>query len=282
MPLAVPRATVVPASLSSLDDTISKLDEDRRRHVLNSQDKPKTIGPPPSSPRTKKFYMFVIGPPRGSRDIITQKLIQDYGVTRVSTGDILREEVATESELGKEAQRFLDAGKLVPDEVVVSMVFSRLQDMAAERILLEGFPRTEEQARLFDIQVKFDVVFHLDEPFTEIGLRIGNRLVHPGSGRIYGSDFPAPKEDGKDDETGEPLIQRPEDRAEETRRRINDWEELMTPVLEYYRHHGVLVSKDGSSFSQLCIKGKRADAIFAEMKETLASKLDPSRTLALP
>eukprot|EP00930_Biecheleria_cincta_P088415 TRINITY_DN77647_c0_g1_i1.p1 TRINITY_DN77647_c0_g1~~TRINITY_DN77647_c0_g1_i1.p1 ORF type:complete len:283 (+),score=45.09 TRINITY_DN77647_c0_g1_i1:116-964(+) len=282
MPLTVPRATIVPASLSSLNDTISKLDEDRRRHVLNSQDKPKTIGPPPSSPRTKKTYVLLIGPPRGSRDIITEKLIKDYGFTRVSAGDILREEVACESELGKEARTFMDGGKLVPDEVVVSMIFSRLQDLAADRILLEGFPKTEAQAMQFDIQVKFDVVFHLDEPYTEIALRIGNRWVHPGSGRIYGSDYPAPSEEGKDDETGEPLIQRPEDKPEETRRRINDWEERMRTVLEYYSHHGVLISKDGSSFTQLCAKGKRAEAIFGEMKETLESKLDSARTRALP
>lgn len=279
MPFTVPPAKIVPATanLSSLSDTISRLEEDRRRHVLNSQDKPRALGLPPSSPRPKKVYILLIGPPRGSKEIITEKLIQEYGFIRVCAGDILREEVAAESELGKEAKRFMDAGQLVSDEFVVSMIFNRLQELGADRILLDGFPRTEAQAEQFDIRVKFDVVYHVEDPFQEIVLRLGNRWVHPGSGRIYGSDFPPPKEEGKDDETGEPLIQRPEDQPQETRKQLLAWEEFMRPVLHYYKVQGTLTPMDGSSFSQLCVKGRRAEAIFAEMKETLESKLESAR-----
>jgi len=142
----------------------------------------------------------------------------------------------------------MDDGNLVPDELMIELV---MDDAAAfieqgDSLLLDGFPRNLEQAKALENVAHIDVVVNLDIPTDTIGERIADRWIHPASGRVYSYSYRPPKVQGLDDETGEPLVQRDDDKPESVRQRLAAYDEVTAPLVNYYQDHGVLKSFHGT------------------------------------
>lgn len=140
----------------------------------------------------------------------------------ISTGDLLRQHVRSETDIGKEAKKYMDEGKLVPDSVMVNLV---MQDAApyveeGRSLVFDGFPRTIHQAKALDAVVNVNLVINLDIPRETIVERISDRWIHPASGRDYSYSYKPPKVKGKDDITGDPLVQRDDDKPSSVRNRL--------------------------------------------------------------
>lgn len=159
-----------------------------------------------------------------------------FGIPQISTGDMLRTAIAEGTELGKRAQAIMAAGKLVSDEVILGIVDERLkQDDCAKGALFDGFPRTIAQAEgLQDIGTSIDVVVELKVPDGEVVKRISGRRVHEPSGRVYHIEFSPPQNADKDDITGEPLIQRPDDSEATVYERLAVYQRQTAPLIEFY------------------------------------------------
>jgi len=214
-----------------------------------------------------------MGPPGGGKGTISKKLIKDFGYHHVSTGDMLRAHIRAATALGNEAKSFMDKGDFVPDLVVISMVIDEIKKTGKDtHLLLDGFPRTLAQAESLGRSVNVEVALNLNVPSEEIIGRISNRWTHLQSGRVYAYDFNPPKVEGKDDETGEDLIQRDDDTAESVRRRLSEYKKQTAPLLGYYDKQGVLKSFDGSENPELVEKNRRSDAIYKSLKVYLEQK----------
>jgi adenylate kinase len=163
-------------------------------------------------------------------------LIEKYGIPQISTGDMLRAEIKAGTALGREARQYMDRGELVPDQLVIELVRMRVQQPDCVRgFIIDGFPRTVAQAEaLHDAGIDIDFVVEIEVDDDEILRRMTGRRVHPGSGRTYHVEFNPPRVPGKDDFTGEPLIQRPDDNAETVRHRIATYHSLTKPLIAYY------------------------------------------------
>ena len=153
--------------------------------------------------------------------------------------------------LGKEAKQFIDQGALVPDETMVSLISTELVNLENEPWLLDGFPRTEAQAQALQKQTPVNVVINLDVPFETIIDRVKDRWVHPGSGRIYNTLFSPPKVAGKDDVTGEDLIQREDDKPQSVLNRLEIFSAQTKPVLEFYRSMGICKDFQGTESKKI-------------------------------
>ncbi len=191
--------------------------------------------------------LIFLGPPGAGKGTIATRLAEDEGVPHISTGDIFRENIRNETELGKKVKVILDSGDLVPDELTVELVRDRVsQPDAAAGFILDGFPRTVPQADALAEFAPVDKVlnFVLDE--EEIIRRLSGRRVHKPSGRTYHVLFSPPKEEGKDDVTGEELIIRDDDKPEAIKNRLAVYEKQTAPLIEYYRSRGLLVDIDSS------------------------------------
>lgn len=194
--------------------------------------------------------MLIVGPPGAGKGTQAQKLIEQYGVVHLSTGDMLRNAVAEGSELGKKAKAKMDAGQILPDDIVTKLIRDRIlqEDCQQNGFILDGFPRTLQQAKALDEilgeKMKLTHVINLEVADEVLAKRILGRRIHPASGRSYHTQYNPPKVEGKDDVTGEPLIQREDDTARVLGTRMKKFETQTTPVLDYYRP--LLVSVDGS------------------------------------
>lgn len=219
---------------------------------------------------------IVMGPPGGGKGTISKKLIKDFGFSHISTGDVLRAEIRDGTALGKEAKSYMDSGGLVPDKLVIDMVLGKIGEIKSEggRVLLDGFPRTVVQAKELDGKFKVDVAINLAVPNEDIVKRISSRWTHPASGRVYAYDYNPPKKEGVDDETGEPLIQRDDDKAEAVRARLSAYDEQTAPLVGHYNDQGVMKQFDGSDFPDLVAADKRSDAIYKSLKPYLEAKVN--------
>ncbi|WP_294945428.1 adenylate kinase [Sulfurivirga sp.] len=181
--------------------------------------------------------IILLGAPGAGKGTQAQFLSRHFGIPQISTGDMLRAAIAEGTELGKEAKKYMDAGQLVPDEVIVGLVKERIaQPDCANGFLLDGFPRTVAQAdALKAAGVDIDAVIEIDVPDEVIVERLSGRRVHPASGRTYHIKYNPPKQEGLDDETGEPLIQRDDDKPETIRKRLAVYHEQTAPLVDYYR-----------------------------------------------
>ena len=164
-------------------------------------------------------------------------LVERFGIPQISTGDMLRAAVKAGTDLGKQAKAVMDAGGLVPDDVIIGLVKERIQEPDCEQgFLFDGFPRTIPQADAMKAAgVPIDAVVDIDVPDAEIIKRMSGRRVHLASGRTYHIVFNPPKEEGKDDETGEPLIQRDDDQEETVRKRLDVYHAQTEPLINYYK-----------------------------------------------
>ena len=180
--------------------------------------------------------LILLGAPGAGKGTQATFICQKYGIPQISTGDMLRAAVKAGSPLGVEAKKIMDAGGLVGDELIIILVKDRLtQPDCARGFLFDGFPRTLPQADAMKAAgVKLDYVLEIDVPFDAIIERMGGRRSHPASGRTYHTQFNPPKVEGKDDVTGEPLIQRADDQEETVKKRLDVYSAQTRPLVAYY------------------------------------------------
>ena len=179
---------------------------------------------------------ILLGPPGAGKGTQASFITKKYGIPQISTGDMLRAAIKAGSELGLTAKKIMDAGQLVPDEVIINLVKQRItQPDCAGGFLFDGFPRTIAQADAMKAAgVNIDYVIEIAVPDEEIVLRMSGRRVHLASGRTYHIKFNPPKVADKDDVTGEPLIQRQDDAAETVKERLSVYHQQTKPLIEYY------------------------------------------------
>lgn len=179
--------------------------------------------------------ILIMGPPGVGKGTQAQRLCAEFNLAHLSTGDMLREHMANGTPLGAAAQGYIKGGKLVPDDLIIKMVLERLAAVQGGA-LLDGFPRTLEQAQaLAAANVVIDAVINLDADDAVIVERLSGRLTHKASGRTYHIKFSPPKTPGVDDETGEPLIQREDDKAETVQARLGVYREQTAPLKAHYQ-----------------------------------------------
>ncbi|MDF2940303.1 MAG: adk [Gammaproteobacteria bacterium] len=181
--------------------------------------------------------IILLGPPGAGKGTQAQFLKESLQIPQISTGDMLRAAVKAGSPLGQKAKSIMDQGELVPDEIIIELVKNRVQEPDCKNgFLLDGFPRTIAQAQaLLDSHIHIDYVIELKADADEIVRRITGRRVHPSSGRVYHVEFNPPKQAGKDDVTGEPLIHRPDDAEATVRNRLQVYQQQTQPLVEFYQ-----------------------------------------------
>jgi adenylate kinase len=180
--------------------------------------------------------LILLGAPGAGKGTQAQFICEKFAIPQISTGDMLRAAVKAGTELGIAAKKIMDAGGLVSDEIIIGLVKDRLtQPDCSKGYLFDGFPRTIPQAQAMkDAGVPIDYVLEIDVPFDAIINRMSGRRVHPASGRTYHVTFNPPKVEGKDDVTGEDLIQRDDDKEETVRKRLQVYNDQTRPLVEYY------------------------------------------------
>lgn len=214
----------------------------------------------------KNIHIILLGPPGCGKGTQAQKLIREFGFVQLSTGDMLRAAISKGTEIGMQAKSIIDKGELVSDELVIGIVRDRIFSTECEcGYMLDGFPRTLAQAEkldqiLSDRNQKIDVVFRLCVPDDMAIRRIAGRRFHITSGRSYNIEFNPPKIEGRDDITGEKLVQREDDKEEIVQSRLNTYHELTEPLVRYYQKQGIIKAIDGAG---------SPENIYAEIKQTL-------------
>lgn len=180
--------------------------------------------------------IILLGAPGAGKGTQAQFLTKAFDIPQISTGDMLRAAIKAGTELGKLAKSFMDEGKLVTDEIIIGLVKERIaQDDCKNGFLLDGFPRTVPQAdALKEAGVAIDAVIEIDVPDSEIVKRMSGRRAHLASGRTYHIVFNPPKTEGKDDITGEDLVQRDDDKEEVVLDRLRVYHEQTEPLIGYY------------------------------------------------
>ena len=180
--------------------------------------------------------LILLGAPGAGKGTQATFICQKYGIPQISTGDMLRAAVKAGTPLGVAAKKVMDSGALVGDDIIIGLVKERLtQPDCAQGCLFDGFPRTLAQAdAMREAGVKLDYVLEIDVPFEVIIERMSGRRSHPASGRTYHVKFNPPKVAGVDDATGEPLIQRDDDKEETVKKRLEVYSSQTRPLVDYY------------------------------------------------
>jgi adenylate kinase len=181
--------------------------------------------------------LILIGGPGAGKGTQANYVKDKFQIPQISTGDMLRAALKAGTELGQKAKGYMDSGALVPDDVIIGLVKERIKEADCEKgFLFDGFPRTIPQAdALKEAGVAIDAVVDIDVPDEEIIKRMSGRRVHLASGRTYHIIFNPPKEEGKDDVTGEDLIQRDDDQKETVRKRLDVYHAQTEPLIDYYK-----------------------------------------------
>ncbi|MGB5749903.1 MAG: adenylate kinase [Desulfobacterales bacterium] len=181
--------------------------------------------------------LILLGGPGAGKGTQANFVKEKFQIPQISTGDMLRAALKAGTELGKKAKEYMDSGALVPDDVIIGLVEERIQEAdCAKGFLFDGFPRTIPQADAMKAAgVAIDAVVDIDVPDEEIIKRMSGRRVHLSSGRTYHIIFNPPKEEGKDDVTGEDLIQRDDDHEETVRTRLDVYHAQTEPLIDYYK-----------------------------------------------
>ena len=185
--------------------------------------------------------IVLLGPPGAGKGTQAEIICKNLSIPHISTGDMLREAIANETDTGKQAKEIMDAGNLVPDEIIINLVKERINEADCKNgYLFDGFPRTIPQADSLEAQEIFlDVVLELTLDDKQIINRMSGRRIHQSSGRSYHLEFNPPKNDGFDDITGEPLMQRDDDKPETVKNRLEVYWEQTNPLIVYYRSKSV-------------------------------------------
>ncbi|WP_422481189.1 adenylate kinase [Pleomorphochaeta sp. DL1XJH-081] len=203
--------------------------------------------------------LVFLGPPGAGKGTIAALAKERLGVPHISTGDLFRAAIKQETELGKQVKSILASGELVPDSVTVEMVRQRFENSDTDNgFILDGFPRTITQADALAEMRKIEYVINFQIGRDEIVKRLSGRRMAKSSGKIYHIIYNPPKVEGIDDETGEPLIQREDDKEEAILNRLEVYERQTEPLISYYREKGLLIDLDA--------KGKPESIIEALLK----------------
>lgn len=197
--------------------------------------------------------VILLGAPGAGKGTQSQRIVEAFNIPQISTGDILRAAVKAQTPLGIKAQAAMKAGELVSDDIIIGIVKDRIRQADCNNgFLFDGFPRTIPQATATDdAGIKIDYVIEIAVDDDEIVRRLSGRRVHPGSGRVYHLEYQPPKTDGLDDETGEPLIQREDDKEATIRNRLAVYHQQTAPLIDYYQGQ---YKKRGPMFSVKNIK----------------------------
>ncbi|MCJ1287467.1 hypothetical protein MMC26_006819 [Xylographa opegraphella] len=216
--------------------------------------------------------VILVGAPGVGKGTQAERLMKRFPqISAVSSGDLLRTSVRNKSPLGIEAESTMRAGNLVPDDMILKLILNELKakrwvplktsvsdalpaepsDEPDASFILDGFPRTAAQASRLDAVIPVNLVVSLITPVNIILSRIASRWVHAPSGRVYNTDFNAPKVEGKDDATGEPLTKRPDDDEDTWKQRLRKFDETSQPLLDHYHKKGVLWTVEGNSSDEI-------------------------------
>jgi adenylate kinase len=200
----------------------------------------------------RQLNLILFGPPGAGKGTQAERLQGDFQLPFISTGDMLRKNVKEQTRLGKEAKGFMDAGDLVPDELIVAMAAERLQEEDAEDgFILDGFPRTLAQAKALEEQLsklgrRVTAALLIDVPDEEVVRRLSGRRVCVKSGHNYHVEFDPPKHEGVCDQDGSRLIQRDDDKPEVVENRLRVYHEQTEPLVNYYDEQGLMRRIDGT------------------------------------
>jgi adenylate kinase len=212
--------------------------------------------------------VILLGGPGAGKGTQAERIVADFELPHISTGEMLRAAVAKGTQMGLEAQKYMESGALVPDEVVIGVVRERLAEPdAGDGFLLDGFPRTIPQAEQLDAMLAeagraITHVVLIDVPADELVQRIAGRRSCAGCGKLYNVTFDPPKADGVCDVCGRELVQRADDNEDTVRNRIGVYEDQTAPLIGYYTERGVLESALGG--------GKLPDEVYAQVQQILA------------
>lgn len=212
--------------------------------------------------------IILLGPPGSGKGTQAQYLCERYEIPKISTGDMLRQNVADNTPLGISAKQIMDAGQLVPDDIIINMVKERIQKPDCKNgFLFDGFPRTVKQAEaLTNSNMNIDIVIEIDVSDDEIIQRLSGRRVHVGSGRVYHIIHQPPQTPDKDDITGEPLILRDDDKPDTIKKRLEIYRIQTHPITAYYMRLAAL----GNNLKYIKVNGTAAPlAVF----ETITSSI---------
>ncbi len=205
--------------------------------------------------------LVFLGPPGAGKGTIASQAKKQYDIPHISTGDLFRNHIKLETELGKQVKAILAGGDLVPDSITIAMVKERLgEDDAKNGFILDGFPRTIAQAEALQGMTDLDAVVNFVLGREEIIKRLSGRRMCKSTGKIYHLIYDPPKSEGIDDETGEPLIQREDDKPEAIEHRLDVYLEQTEPLIGFYESAGLLVDIDASH---------SPDAVMADMVRAL-------------
>lgn len=215
-------------------------------------------------------YIVLLGPPGAGKGTQAKKISEKLDLPHISSGDIFRENLNKQTELGKKAEGFMNRGELVPDDITISMIWERLSRPDCEEgALLDGFPRTPAQAKAFDEMLsdsngRVDVVPYIKVPEKELVERLSGRLICRAKGHIFHEKYNPPQEPGICDYDGSELYQREDDKPETVRHRIRVYMEQTQPLIDYYQGKSVLIKIDGDQ----SIEAVTADLVNA-LKEVM-------------
>ncbi len=216
-----------------------------------------------------ELNLILLGPPGAGKGTQAERLREDFAVAHISTGDMLRAQVVEDTELGVKAKRYMDAGELVPDKVIIDMIMQRIgAPDAGDGFLLDGFPRNETQAdalarALGGLDRRLTAALAIEVSDEEVVRRLsGRRVCVKNPSHIYHVDFDPPKHENICDQDGSRLIQRDDDREETIRRRLQVYHRQTAPLLDYYDRAGLLRRFDGA---------RSADEVHAHIRATLAT-----------
>jgi len=215
--------------------------------------------------------MLMFGKPGAGKGTLSSRLLKKYDINFLSTGDLLRQHIAEETEVGKAAKEIVASGGLLPDEMMIQVIAGKLSDLQGKPWILDGFPRTLGQGKLLDEFLKqtrspLSLVVNLDVSDEVILRRITDRWVHLPSGRVYNMSYNKPKVEGLDDLTGEPLVQRPDDNPETFSRRLDAFYKSTSPLLQYYGS----ASSTGTGQAQLVsLAGSTSDEIWPQLEKVV-------------
>jgi len=226
----------------------------------------KSFGEQIEGPEHGQLRMLMFGKPGAGKGTLSTRLTQKYDISFLSTGDLLRQEIATKTEIGKVAEDIVASGGFLPDDIMIRIIAGKLDMLRDKPWILDGFPRTLGQGELLDSHLRnsgkpLSLIVNLNVPDEVILSRISDRWVHLPSGRVYNLSYNRPRVEGQDDVTGEPLTKRPDDNPEIFARRLKKFYESTSPLISYFS------SMATPSTRLVTLSGNTSDEIWPKLEE---------------